>query len=296
MSIRLNKLYTMKKFYFVITLFFPLLCFSQKKDYLSIENYIFEPDKIAKEAVSKIVRYTGLTPNFVIIPNQAIPTAIAYVKNNQRYIAYNPKFIEKLNNTTNTDWAAVSVLAHEIGHHFSGHTLLKNQSLQNELIADKFSGFILHQMGATLNEAKAALSTIGHEMDTTKHPIKDARLISLTKGWEEAKKLQNTDAYYSKNTLSKTIPTQFLYKCTFKGDNNVYLIDAKNNIIWYNNYGKPLIVGKKEASTNSKYVWVYNDNKTIYGVDAKGKIWKETTYGSILIVGQVNALENESLE
>ena len=135
---------------------------------------------ILKEAVSKIVQYTGLTPNFVIVSDKKVSTAIAYLKNNKRYISYNPKFIEKLNTKTSTNWAAVSVLAHEIGNHLSGHTLLKSSSPGNELIADKFSGFILYQMGANLNEAKAALSAIGHEMDTTKHPPKNARPKSTT--------------------------------------------------------------------------------------------------------------------
>jgi len=281
----------------ILILFFsiPLLYLSQNKDSLSIENYDYEPDKIAKEAVSKIVQYTGLTPNFNIIPNNDISTAIAYLKNNKRYIAYNPKFIEKLDTETSTNWASVSVLAHEIGHHFSGHTLIKKQSLENELIADQFSGFILHQMGATLDEAKTALSTIGHEMDTTKHPTKNKRLIALIKGWKNAKNLKNTDAYSNVNkpNASFKTPVKFIYKCTFNKDPNIYLVDEKDNIIWYNNYGEPIIVGLKEESTTSKYVWLYNSFDRIYGVDPKGNVWLETTYGSVLIVGEVGTINGD---
>ncbi len=266
------------------------------QDSLSLETYEFEPDRIAKEAVSKIVQYTGLTPNFIVVADNNVSTAIAYLKNNKRIIAYNPKFIEKLNNKTATNWAAVSVLAHEIGHHLSGHTLPKNSSPGNELIADKFSGFILFQMGATLNEAKTALSTIGHEMDTTKHPPKMARLAAIEEGWLEAKNLRNITAFSKMdNTINDSL-THFIYQCSFYGDDNIYLVDEKDNIIWYDNYGKPIIIGIKEKSNDPKFDWIYNYLDNFYGVDVKGKIWKETTYGSVFIVGEIKSLNKDMKE
>jgi len=273
--------------FFLIILFFK----SYSQDSLSTENYDFEPDKVAKEAVSKIVQYTGLTANFIVISDRNINTAIAYLKNNKRYIAYNPKFIEKLNTKTATNWAAVSVLAHEIGHHLSGHTLLKNASPGNELIADKFSGFILFQMGATIEEAKAALSAIGHEIDTTKHPLKLARLEAIQEGWIEAKSLRDKNAYEQPKTKNNTSLTQFVYECTFKGDDNIYFVDEKDNIIWYNNNGKAIIIGIKEKSFDSKYNWLYNYSDNFYGVDSYGKIWQETTYGSLFIVGEAKLIK-----
>ena len=281
---------------YILSISFLLIVFSETiyaQDSLSTETYAFEPDKIAKEAVSKIVQYTGLTPNFIVVPDKNINTAIAYLKNNKRYIAYNPKFIEKLNDKAHTNWAAVSVLAHEIGHHLSGHTIAKTQSPGNELLADKFSGFILFQMGATLQNAKSALSTIGHEMDTTKHPPKTARLFAIQDGWEEAKRLKNINAYAVAKNPTKDSLTQFVYQCTFKGDNNIYFVDEKDNVIWYDNYGKPIIIGLKKESNNNKYNWVYNYLDNFYGVDHKGKIWKETTYGSVFIVGEAQLIKNK---
>ncbi len=276
----------MKLLLFITTLVISLSSFSQTLDSLSNENYEYEPDRIAKEAVSKILKYTGLTPNFIVVVDKDISTAQAYLKNTKRYIAYNPAFIQKLNDKTNTNWAAVSVLAHEIGHHLSGHTLLREQSPGNELIADKFSGFILHQMGATLTDAIAALSAIGHEMDTTKHPPKNARIQAIKEGWNEAKNLKNTTAFTTKDSTSMQSSIKFIYKCTFTGDDNIYFVDEKDNIIWYNNQGNPIIIGKKETPKTSKYVWIYNYLDNFYGVDSKGKIWKESTYGSVYIIGQ----------
>jgi len=276
----------MKLLLFITTLVISLSSFSQTLDSLSNENYEYEPDRIAKEAVSKILKYTGLTPNFIVVVDKDISTAQAYLKNTKRYIAYNPAFIQKLNDKTNTNWAAVSVLAHEIGHHLSGHTLLREQSPGNELIADKFSGFILHQMGATLADAIAALSAIGHEMDTTKHPPKNARIQAIKEGWNEAKNLKNTTAFTGKDSTSMQSSIKFIHKCTFIGDDNIYFVDEKDNIIWYNNQGNPIIIGKKETPKTSKYVWIYNYLDNFYGVDSKGKIWKESTYGSVYIIGQ----------
>ncbi len=265
--------------------------YSYGQDTLSIEIYEYKPDKIAKEAVSKIVQYTGLMPNFIVVADKDITTAIAYLKNNKRYIAYNPKFIEKLNDKTATNWAAVSVLAHEIGHHLSGHTLPKSSSPGNELLADKFSGFILYQMGANLKDAKSALSAIGHEMDTTKHPPKTARLFAIQDGWEEAKRLKNVRAYSSSKNPTDESLTEFVYQCTFIGDDNIYFVDEKDNVIWYDNYGKPIIIGLKKKSSNNKYNWIYNYLDNYYGVDHKGKIWKETTYGSVFVVGEVKLIK-----
>ncbi len=278
----------MKALLTIILLFYVSISYAQ--DSLSEENYAIEPDRIAKEAVSKIVQYTGLTPNFIVVADNNVSTAIAYLKNNNRIIAYNPKFIEILSDKTSTNWAAVSVLAHEIGHHLSGHTLPKNSSPGNELIADKFSGFILFQMGATINEAKTALSTIGHEMDTTKHPPKLARLAAIEEGWIEAKNLRNVNAYNKLENTSKECLTQFEYQCYFFGDDNVYLIDEKDHVIWYDNYGKPIIIGSKEKSTNTRYEWIYNYLDNYYGVDAKGNMWKETTYGSFFKVGEIQKI------
>lgn len=281
---------------YISSILLLIIIFSGKgytQDSLSTEPYEFEPDKVAKEAVSKIVQYTGLTPNFIVLPDKNITTAIAYLKNNNRYIAYNPKFIEKLNDKTSTNWAAVSVLAHEIGHHLSGHTLPKNSSPGNELIADKFSGFILFQMGASLQDAKLAISTIGHEMDTTKHPPKTSRLFAIQEGWEEAQRLRNINAYLTTNPIKDSL-TKFVYQCTFSGDDNIYFVDEKNNVIWYDNYGKPIIIGLKKESTNNKYNWIYNYLDNFYGVDHKGKIWKETTYGSVFIVGEAKLIKKEN--
>ena len=91
-------------------------------DSLIGKSFTVDYNKEAKEIVEKIVSYTGLVQNFQIVENPNISTAIAYLKNKKRYIAYNPEFMLRVKDRTKSDWGAISVLAHETGHHLAGVT------------------------------------------------------------------------------------------------------------------------------------------------------------------------------
>lgn len=67
----------------------------------------------------------------------------------------------------------MSILAHEIGHHLLGHTIsIGSSNPQDELEADKFSGFVLYKMGASLNDAVQAIQLLGSDTDSKTHPSK----------------------------------------------------------------------------------------------------------------------------
>ncbi|MFL9845731.1 M48 family metalloprotease [Flavobacterium rhizosphaerae] len=113
----------------------------------------YESGTTVQKAVAEIMSVIGLKPNFELrVAN--VPNAAAVVIKNKRYILYNPKFMNQINKASGTNWAAISILAHEIGHHLNGHTLDNVGSRpQTELEADEFSGFVLRKMGATLPDA-----------------------------------------------------------------------------------------------------------------------------------------------
>ena len=281
----------------VLTLLFTTVIASNsyaQPDSVSTDRFGYEPDKEAKEAVGKIIRYTGLIPNF-LVTSATVPTVLAYIKGGKRYIAYNPDFILRLKNKTKTDWAAVSVLAHEIGHHLSGHTLRnKKSSPGDELAADKFSGFILHQMGSTLEEALAALSSLNYRYDSLKYPPKTARLSAIEGGWLEAQNLSHVRAYGEKDSMimkDTTQPIRLVYKCRFIDDDNLYFVDAEDRIIWFDNYGKPILIGQKTESENSRYDWIYSYGEQVFGIDSRQKIWYETSPGVMGIIGRVEVLD-----
>ena len=146
----------------------------------------FESNAEANAVMSDIMKVVGLPSNFRIQAAD-VPNAAAVVLGTTRYILYNPKFIQKVNQNTNTDWSSISILAHELGHHLSGHTLTEKGSRPGmELQADEFSGFVLRKMGASLKEAQAAMNLLASPFGSISHPPKAQRLKSIAKGWAEA--------------------------------------------------------------------------------------------------------------
>jgi hypothetical protein len=151
--------------------------------------YGFASDIEAQDAVKRIMRYTGLPQNFVIMAAN-VPNAAAVIdySSRKRLILYSQDFMLRVKDVTRTDWAAVSIVAHEIGHHLSGHTLDREGSRPPmELEADKFSGFILYKMGASLDQAKIAMISLADEEGSSTHPPRSARLAAITNGWVEGK-------------------------------------------------------------------------------------------------------------
>ncbi|MEM6299841.1 MAG: hypothetical protein AAF740_14220, partial [Bacteroidota bacterium] len=56
-----------------------------------------------------------------------------------------------------------------------------------EIEADYFSGYILAKVGASLSEAKAAMSEIASPNESHSHPARHRRLKAIEKGWLDAK-------------------------------------------------------------------------------------------------------------
>ncbi|MEZ4605873.1 MAG: M48 family metalloprotease [Deinococcales bacterium] len=101
-----------------------------------------------------ILDYTGLAKKFHHSSGECV-NAAAVIRDRQRYILYNQTWMAAIDREGNTDWEAVNILAHEIGHHLNGHTLVMKAAVpQRRLRADIFSGYVLAQMGASLEESQ----------------------------------------------------------------------------------------------------------------------------------------------
>jgi len=141
-------------------------------------------------AVENIVKRSGLKQNFYVMECPNTDNCFAATRNGERLIVYDARFFSRLNAVTRTDWAALSILAHEIGHHLQGHTIKSGGSDHNrELEADEFSGFVMYQMGATLAEAQSAIYSVTTEYATSSHPPRSARLKSIETGYNNAREL-----------------------------------------------------------------------------------------------------------
>ena len=102
-----------------------------------------------------------------------------------RVIIADHRFLNRVNNHSGTDWAAISILAHEVGHHIAGFNRNSDQR-QDELDADYWSGYILHKLGSAKSSAVKCILTYGTEYDSNSHPNKYRRSRMIKKGWEDA--------------------------------------------------------------------------------------------------------------
>jgi urease accessory protein UreE len=142
------------------------------------------------EMLQEILIATGLQSNFELKEANVLNIE-ASVSNRKRYILYNPSYITSLNNITKDKWAVMALLAHEIGHHLNGHTMRKGGSTSElELQADEFAGFILHKLGATLQESQSVMHHIAKAKGSKTHPSRDSRLFAIEKGWSRASGLE----------------------------------------------------------------------------------------------------------
>lgn len=149
-----------------------------------------QPEMVAQ--VEQIMSATGLPQNFDVI-EASVPNASAMIVfggNNipRRVIAYNPDFMQEITSSNlNTRWMATSIMAHEVGHHLSGHTLVPGGSQPPlELEADRFSGFVLARMGASEDAATQAIRTLVPEEGSATHPERAKRLSAILLGWRDA--------------------------------------------------------------------------------------------------------------
>lgn len=150
--------------------------------------YAYDSDQDAEIALKRIMDYTGLPYNFELKATN-VPNAAAALQGYKRYIFYNQAFMQRISQSTKSDWTAYSILAHEIGHHLSGHTLSNDNDRHIvELEADRFSGYILYQMGASQEEALLAINELADDVETPTHPSKMDREIAVIAGWNQAKK------------------------------------------------------------------------------------------------------------
>lgn len=147
---------------------------------------LYPASQSAEKVVQDIMSVIGLRANFEL-RSANVPTAAAVIKQGKRFILYNPRFMNNIISATGSKWAAVSILAHEIGHHLNGHTLDNESSKpKTELEADEFSGFVLQKMGASLTDAQAAMGAIASLKGSHTHPPKNQRLNSIATGWTKA--------------------------------------------------------------------------------------------------------------
>lgn len=238
---------------------------------------------VAKQAVLRVVQWSGLQPDFVVRENNAVRTAIAFNRGRKRYIEYNPAFLSRIVDTTSTDWSAVSILAHEIGHHLLGHTLdPAHLNPGDELACDRYSGFILCAMGATMPEAMAAIEVALDPAGSERHPPRTARVEAVRQGWLDRDRLQ-------RNAAAPPIPCEeaFHYVVRFEGDENTYYVNDAGRLVWYDSYGHPIEFGTFGPATTGDFLHELTWAEQRFFVDRHDRIWSATAHQAQMQVGHL---------
>ncbi len=243
--------------------------FAQYRTY----NQINQPVGISSvnEAASisdEIVRAVGLKANFQI-SEAKVSNALAVLQNGRRYILYNPDFVNQLTRITGTKWAAVSVLAHEIGHHLYNTLAGKySRGLASELEADKFSGYVLEKMGANLEEAQAAMNVLATPYATATHPAKTDRINSIESGWELAGGVAPVKTY-----KEETVTSPYIARLKFNSGQTLdYFIRDDLNIVSVEN-NQVSVVGylNKSNDLNFPYIISVTDGYRLF-ISSGGQI------------------------
>jgi antitoxin component YwqK of YwqJK toxin-antitoxin module len=166
----------------------------------------FQTRPVAQKAVEQIVSRSGLKQNFYVMECPNIDNCFAATRNGERLIVYDASFMRRVNSMTQTDWGAMSILSHEIGHHLQGHTIREGGSDPNrELEADEFSGFVMYQMGASLKEAQSAIWKLTTDHDSGSHPPRRKRMASIKNGYQNAEAMYPNLSISDEDLLEKNI-------------------------------------------------------------------------------------------
>lgn len=165
----------------------------------------------AKSILAAMLDSIKWKENFSVREQNGIQNAYATIINRQRWIVYDNNFLEDIDAYTSTKWASISVLAHEMGHHYYNHVVSNSGSTPpKEIEADAFSGYVMQRLGATLQQSVAAMQAIASDQASSSHPGKKDRVDAITRGWNSAK--ANTTTATTPNnpppvTTNPTTPT-----------------------------------------------------------------------------------------
>jgi hypothetical protein len=106
----------------------------------------------------------------------------------QRKFLYSPFFFDSVYKVTQTSFAILSICFHELAHQFYRHPLKPSfGSHIYEKQADRYSGFEMAIVGASLEQSLLAMKYFGNDSETMTHPDKASRLAEIEKGYIDAR-------------------------------------------------------------------------------------------------------------
>jgi formylglycine-generating enzyme required for sulfatase activity len=175
---------------------------SQNGGDICVSSENISPDEEVEKLVTLILQKFGVRSRYLVVPCDRTENCQAIVDDRgTAYILYNPNFLSRVRGLSFTnsslpkyeqDWATLTILAHELGHHLNLHLTNPDPSLTNvelELEADETAGHILYKLGATLKESQRAMYSSSVPVNgSSTHPPRAQRLAAIEKGWRDAER------------------------------------------------------------------------------------------------------------
>lgn len=165
---------------------------------------LIQPNSYALLLYQKVMNVSGYQgPQIYLFASYAIENAAAASKpiyqafqphmfsHFERYIVFNPNFMKHMEFSSGSEFTALAILAHELGHHFYSHCdnvnpwLVSKHPWDKEIEADYYSGYVLAKLGATPSDLETTQRLMFSMWDTSTHPDSFKRISSIVKGWKD---------------------------------------------------------------------------------------------------------------
>ncbi len=267
---------------------------SQTVDFLGTEINIsnvcnslgFSDNKEARKYLDEICTAAGIKSNFIMVECNSIKTCLAIEKDGDPYIIYDSVFLNNLKSgisygftekkitsdaNKSKDWVALTILAHEIGHHANHHfstTVRSVTSIKDiELEADEYAGQIIYKLKGSLQEGKKVYnSEFISVKPTLQHPGRADRIKAFENGFNKAKGLdskgsQNSTSSFDSNELLKGhwLDEEKRLTASFYEDGS-YIISQKDK----------LFKGKWKIEANELILYLFNSEEKWFASNIVG--------------------------
>lgn len=261
----------------------------------------------ARNQVSRVVHASGLEMNLELVADSSTPAA-AQMINGQRVILFDPRFMAQVADKICPDWGAMSILAHEVGHHLAGHTLRQSaEPWRDELEADQFSGFVLARLGATEAETVSAAAKILPEQPTPTHPGRKDRIAAILHGWQNAEAMLTAEvdqarrgrglvpmrqdrlvqnSLVQEGDLTRPSDLDLVGRIILYADPNDYYITRSGRVDAYDGVERRP-VGRKSLSSSTDYAWALATSTSRLDIDYDGHVFIRLPSGAVDEVGIV---------
>jgi hypothetical protein len=183
-------------------------------------------------------------------------------ENPKKYILYDPKWLKGMDTSSNTDWASIGVLAHEVGHFLLYHALNKKGSNPRwEIDADRFAGKTMAMMGSTLEEAQSMFDNYTLTEDSSTHPSKNKRLEAVKTGWMNVNN-PTKNIVLNENTLDRDVSPELIFDRYFKNMGGLKNMAQVKQLNFNENISEK--IGNKKGQNTMTYTYEYelSSNKT----------------------------------